>query len=128
VRLHDAYCRVLQFEWDPVAADDLYPTAFVIHHRVVALGQSRIRAMFYGDAELQTRWSQEIGADLGEPGVLPSLLLRAAVMGNPAGITLFSSKDRLNIEANAAVAKNTLLDAPATHLRAILRRESGIVL
>ena len=52
-------------------------------------------------ADLATRVSRELGADVREPSVISSFLLHCALQGNPDGVVLFSSSDPRHILENA---------------------------
>lgn len=119
------YCPVIQYEWNPMEQADLSPGSFRIRHTVVREWEPRLSQRIGTDEELYRRWSTEIGADLREPGMIATLLLKAAILGNREGITLFSTKRRQNVIKNANIVSDSSLDLPASRLHALLRREGA---
>lgn len=119
-----AYAAVVQQEWsvfNPVETG----STFHIHHRSLAHNRTRLQDYLYQHAETAARWSAEVGADLGQPQVLSTLMMRAALLANPAGIVLFSSKSREHIHANAALAAASGADLQAAALHRIVQREAA---
>lgn len=124
--LHDApgYAEVVQQEWsvfDPVHSD----SAFHIHHRSLAHNRTRLQSYLHQNAEIVEQWSTETGADLRQPEILSTLMMRAALAANPEGIVLFSSKSREHIRSNAALAEPSSMDAQAQALYRIVQREAA---
>lgn len=60
--------------------------------------------------EITRESSLQIGADLADPKVLPSLLLDYALRSNPGGIVLFSSTDPAHVEHNVRQAQSPCFD------------------
>jgi aryl-alcohol dehydrogenase-like predicted oxidoreductase len=117
------YCPVIQCEWDPLAPVDQWADRFQVHHRVLQNWLPRLSAHLQNDVELCRAWSRETGADLASPGMLATLLMKAALLGNPKGITLFFSKKKEHIAENARIAADDSLARPAGILHTIMRRE-----
>ncbi|MGI4853743.1 MAG: aldo/keto reductase [Janthinobacterium lividum] len=121
-----AYASVVQQEWsvfDPVESGG----TFHIHHRSLAHNRTRLQEYLYQHAETAARWSAEVGADLRQPQVLSTLMMRAALLANPAGIVLFSSKSREHIQINAALAEPSGANLQAAALHCIVQREAGAI-
>ena len=123
------FCPVLQFEWS-VLDEELAPPAgaFTLHHRALTANFAALQTVLRKDAPLRQRWSSEIGADLGAPGVLAGLMLKAALVLNPHSIVLVSSRDPAHIRENVRVAGDDRLEAPARKLFAVVQREGASVL
>lgn len=117
-----AYCRVLQFEWSVL--DPVQPLpAFTLHHRALTDNFRALSAALAGDATLNRRWSDEIGAEVARREVLASLMLKASLVLHPASILLFSSRDAAHIRHNVEVAGDDTLTEPARRLHAVVGRE-----
>ena len=117
------YSRTLQFEWsvlDPVPDTG---TAFRIHHRALTDNFRSLQATLLADADRCRRWSELTGVDLADRDLLARLMLKAALVKNPESIILFSSKNPAHILANAAVAADESLSAPATRLYEAVQAE-----
>ena len=118
-----AYAKVVQREWsvfDPVEADE----HFRIYHRSLGDNLRRLQAHLRGSRQAMERWSREADVDLAVPGVLSRLMMRAALLANPSGIVLFSSKVREHIQANAALAHlSAMEDAQAAALHHAVQRD-----
>jgi D-threo-aldose 1-dehydrogenase len=132
---HPAYCRTLQYEWSifdapiqnisiqlPHAPDA--PTApFRIHHRSLTENFRRFRTVLQQQPELCQRWSQSVDADLSSPETLARLMLKAALLLNPASIILFSSKTPTHIQNNVRLASDTMFDQAALKLHHLVQTE-----
>ncbi len=121
--LRPEYCPTLQFEWsilDPVPNTG---STFRIHHSSLTGNFRSLHSTLLSDHDRCRRWSQLTGADLADPEMLAKLMLKAALVQNPASIILFSSKNPAHIQANVAVASNESLAAPATALYQLVQSE-----
>lgn len=117
------YCGTVQFEWSvmdpPVAA----MKSFRIHHRALTENFRSLHAAMVRDKTRAARWSESVGADLAERETLAALMLKAALVQNPASVILFSSKNSGHIGHNVRVADDASLEAPARRLYALAQRE-----
>jgi D-threo-aldose 1-dehydrogenase len=118
-----AYCPVVQFEWSVLDAPVTAIKSFKIHHRSLTHHFRTLKEQLRGDRTTAARWSQEVGVDIGEGDVLPSLMLKAALVENPDSLILVSSKDPDHIRHNVAVAEDRTLDIPARRFYELVRRE-----
>ena len=66
-----------------------------------------------------------MGANLLEPKVLASLVLKAAMVANPESVLLVSAKNPEHLRQNAAVAGDRRLEEPAKRLYALAQREGA---
>ncbi len=119
-----ACANIVQQKWsvfDPVSND----AAFHIHHRSLAQNQRRLAA-YLASPDIGDRWSATTGADLHSPAVLSELMMRAALLCNPSGVVLFSSKNHEHIRNNARLADPSEKDAQAMKLYELVQsaRES----
>jgi aryl-alcohol dehydrogenase-like predicted oxidoreductase len=115
------FCRTMQFEWSVMDPPVPAMQGFRIHHRALT---DNFRAMQQGleqDKPRCARWSEIVGADLADGGVLASLMLKAALVENPASVILFSSKDPAHMRHNVEVAGDTALEAPAMRLYGLVQ-------
>lgn len=71
------------------------------------LGRALTRVVEHvrADGTRRKRWATLVGADCGEPRVVASLLLRAALQENSSGVVLFSSTKRQHIHDALAAAQ-----------------------
>lgn len=126
--LAPSYCRTIQYEWsilDPVVQPGI---AFRIHHRSLS-ENFRILATALGrHPAICRRWSNEINFDLQDFGKLAQLMLKASLVMNPSSVILFSSKRPQHIHANARVAEDASLDAPARKLYHLIQGERSTLL
>jgi diketogulonate reductase-like aldo/keto reductase len=117
------YLPVVQFAWSvldtPVAATN----SFRIHHRALTDHFRTLHQQLLVDKARCTRWSGLVGSDLADPEALSALMLKSALIENPNGIVLFSSKLLEHIRNNVAVAEDATLDAPARRLYALVQSE-----
>ncbi len=118
----EAWCPIIQCEWDPLRTEE-DADGFRIHHGVLHHWLPVITRHIQQDAARCRRWSEEIGVDLGEPGMPATLLVKAAMETNPRGMTLFFSKNKENIRQNAGIASDGKLAEPARRLLGMIRRE-----
>ena len=115
------FCRTMQFEWSVLDAPVPVLPGFRIHHRALT---DNFRALHVGLLEDKARcsqWSQTVGADLADRDVLASLMLKAALVENPASLILFSSKNAAHIRRNVQVAGDAALEAPARALYRVVQ-------
>jgi D-threo-aldose 1-dehydrogenase len=101
------FAAVAQFEHnvrdDTLAAVPDPGRTGVITHSAVREVIAPLTALLR-DPALRASWSQELGLDLGRPGVPGRLLLAYALESNANGVVLFASTDEATIRANAALA------------------------
>jgi D-threo-aldose 1-dehydrogenase len=123
-----SYCRTLQYEWSILdakveAAHTAPASPFRIHHRALTDNFRSLHRTLTENKELCKRWSASTNTDLRNPKDLARLMLKAALLMNPASIILFSSKNSHHIEANAKLAGDRTLDAPAAALYRLIQSE-----
>jgi D-threo-aldose 1-dehydrogenase len=120
-----SYCRTLQYEWSVLDANiEAAPASpFRIHHRALTDNFRSLHRALTENRVLCKRWSASTNADLSDPKDLARLMLKASILMNPASIILFSSKNSHHIEANAKVAGDRTLDAPAAVLYRLVQSE-----
>jgi hypothetical protein len=119
VASHAGGARVVQTDWSVLS--EPFPAAdFGIAFGSISGAAPRIEAHLDKDSN-RARWSEALGLDLNERGMLPALLLRAAVRESK-GMALFTSRTAEN--ARACLARVTEAnDAAADRLRALAREE-----
>jgi D-threo-aldose 1-dehydrogenase len=123
-----SYCHVLQYEWSVLAANvDVQHTVpakpFRIHHRALTDNFRSLHRAITENKELCKRWSASTNVNLSNAKDLARLMLKAALLMNPASIILFSSKNQHHIEANAKVVDDQTLDASAAALYRLTQSE-----
>ena len=120
------YCGTVQYEWSVL--DPLIPPsdAFRIHHRALTENFRSLHEALAADSARRQRWSEHVGADVGNPDMLGRLMLKAALACNPASVILFSSKRPAHIQENAAVADDRSLEEQALRLYALVRTEVAV--
>lgn len=121
-------CRVLQSEWEPLQPSAAGSGAFLIHHRALAANFQPLHTALQRDKSLTQRWSAATGVDLAAPGVLASLVLKAALLTNPHGIVLFSSRSPAHVLSNVRTAQNDQLAETALRFYNLYRHEGPSVL
>jgi len=125
---HPAYCRTVQCEWsvlDPIleAARAAPASPFRIHHRALTDNVRFLHRALTENKQLCQRWSTSTNSDLSNAKDLARLMLKAALLMNPASIILFSSKNSHHIKANAKIADDRTLEAPAAALYRLVQAE-----
>ncbi|HEX3967312.1 MAG TPA: aldo/keto reductase [Edaphobacter sp.] len=123
-----AYCRTLQYEWsilDPLIRS---PEHFRIHHRALTDNFRAVHSSLFKNKSLCKQWSVLTNTDLSRPESLANLMLKAALVMNPASIILFSSKNPQHIQANIQTATNPALESPARQLYNLVQAERGQLL
>lgn len=123
-----SYCSVLQFEWSVLDKPLEANSAFTLHHRSLTANFADLRSALERSSAIRTRWSSAIGADLGQPGMLAALMLKAALVFNPGSIILVSSRNPSHIRENVRVAGDDSLAEPARQLYLIAQSEGASVL
>lgn len=113
---HPEYCPVLQYEWSVLDPKIAPSPSFRIHHRALTNNFRSLHQTLTADPARCRRWSERAGADLADPHTLARLMLKASLVMNPGSVILFSSKQPQHIHANASVASDPTLDAPAERL------------
>ena len=94
----DVFVRSLRYSQP--AAGQAYIT-FGVLGRALTRVVEHVRA----DGTRRERWATLVGADCGEPRVVASLLLRAALQENSSGVVLFSTTKRQHIHDALAAAQ-----------------------
>jgi len=115
------FCATMQFEWSVMAAPVPAMPGFRIHHRALTDNFRGLHDELLVDKVRCAQWSDAVGADLADRGVLASLMLKAALVENPESVILFSSKDPAHIRRNAGVAGDAALEAPAKKLYGLVQ-------
>jgi D-threo-aldose 1-dehydrogenase len=118
-----AYCRTLQYEWSIVDGPLRESEPFRIHHRSLTNNFGATRTALVNNKSLCQRWSASTNTDLSRPEALANLMLKAALVMNPASIILFSSKNPQHIQANIQTAADPALEAPARRLYDLVQTE-----
>jgi D-threo-aldose 1-dehydrogenase len=121
-----AYCLTLQYQWSVLDAPIPPSPPFRIHHRALTTSFRTLHANLLQQKDLTQRWSQAVDADLTNPDTLAHLMLKASLVMNPLSIILFSSKDPAHIHANARVAADPTLEAPALRLYNLIQAEQQV--
>lgn len=123
---HGAYCRTVQCEWsvlEPVDFEDSLPRRAWIHHRALTENFRALGGLLRDDSERARAWSQEIGTDLRDPGMLAALMVKAALERFPESVLLVSSKDAAHLHQNVRSAGDASLSQPALRLADLVQRE-----
>ncbi len=120
-----AYCRTLQYEWSILDSpiDASATASFRIHHGTLTNNFRALHTTLLNNKSLIRRWSESINTDLANPETLANLMLKAALVMNPASIILFSSKIPQHIQANILTAADDTLVAPARQLYTLVQSE-----
>jgi len=124
------YCPTLQYEWsifNSPTPEAQTAKPFRIHHRALTQNFRTLHATLASDKPLCKRWSISVKGDLANPANLANLMLRAALIINPASIVLFSSKDPAHILANVHTAADSALDEPARELYHLAQSEPNLL-
>ena len=124
VAVRPEYLPVVQFAWSVLDTPVPATKSFRIHHRALTDNFRRLHEQLIGDKARCTQWSGLVGSDLADPSALSALMLKAALLENPGGIVLFSSKSAEHIRNNVAVAADATLESPARRLYALVQSES----
>jgi D-threo-aldose 1-dehydrogenase len=103
-------------------SDVLCPAAAHIVFGAIGRALPRIVEHISADDDVRRRWSETVGADLGVPERIASLLIRDAVAANPEGTVLFSTVDERRIAAAADAAAHAAGDDLET-FRRLVREE-----
>ena len=118
-----AYCHVLQHEWSVLDPLPQQGSSFRLHHRSMTRDFPSLHAALVRKTDLCKQWSEACGLDVGDAGVLASLMLKAAILCNPKSVILFSSKQPANVLKNAKVATDRKLDKHAIEFYSLVRAE-----
>jgi D-threo-aldose 1-dehydrogenase len=120
-RARPQYCDVLQYEWTAAQPIPATPGGLSIVYRIFGDSMRRIHDGLSSDPDRRRSWSDEIGRDLAIPGMLPQLLLNAAVALRPDAIVLFSTTQPKHVIANVQFATDISQRASALRLVDLLR-------
>jgi D-threo-aldose 1-dehydrogenase len=115
-----AYCRTLQYEWSILNAVIPSTEPFRIHHRALTDNFRDLHTALAKNKSLCQSWSASTNTDLSRPEALARLMLKAALVMNPASIILFSSKNPKHIQANVELVADTTLEPPARQLHSLV--------
>jgi aryl-alcohol dehydrogenase-like predicted oxidoreductase len=119
---HPEYCRVLQYEWSCMEQKPDFSGAFRIRHRAISGAIRMIQDSFERDPGLCRRWSDALDVDMSGEETVATLLLGAALVSNPNGIVLFSSRVPGHIQANVCEVGDAASSARSRLLLELLRR------
>ena len=123
LRSRAGYCRVLQYEWS-VLDDTIGETAaFRFHYRALTENFRKLHDLLVADSATCRRWSNVVGADLGDRKVLAQMMLKAALEENPESVILVSSKNAAHVQDNVRVAGDAGLVEPARRLHELVQTE-----
>lgn len=117
------YCRVVQFEWSVMDGPIRNTSSFRMHHRALTENFRALHSAIASDRGRAARWSDEVGADLSDSGLLAGLMLKGALEQNPNSVILFSSKSPVHIQKNVRTAEDGALTEPARKFYALVQRE-----
>jgi D-threo-aldose 1-dehydrogenase len=124
-----AYCRTLQYEWSilqsPTTHTETHP--FRIHHSALTKNFQALHKILITNHSLCRQWSESTNTDLIHPEALANLMLKSALVINPASILLVSSKNHHHIQANARTAADSTLEAPARQLYHLIHSEPNLI-
>ncbi|MEI9980061.1 MAG: aldo/keto reductase [Edaphobacter sp.] len=122
------YCRTLQYEWSllhqPIPSK---AEPFRIHHSTLTKNFRALHKTLTANQPLCRRWSEATNTDLTHPESLANLMLKAALVMNPASIILVSSKNPHHIQNNARTAADPTLEAPARQLYHLIHSEPNLI-
>jgi diketogulonate reductase-like aldo/keto reductase len=111
---------VWQYSWSVLDRAQPKPVAFSITHRAIQRALSPLRDWLGADAARAQRLSAATGIDLSAKRELGFVLIGAAMINNPGGITLVSSRQPSHIEANARqLSDRGALDTAARFMQAL---------
>ena len=124
-----AYCRTLQYEWSILQSPPTHPEtdSFRIHHSTLTKNFRTLHKALTANQPLRGQWSESTNTDLTHPESLANLMLKAALVMNPASIILVSSKNPHHIHANANTAADPTLEAPARQLYHLIHSEPNLI-
>jgi D-threo-aldose 1-dehydrogenase len=125
---HPAFCRTQQYEWSVLDPLPERSVAFCIHHRALSERFVAIHQELAARPKTADRWSSEIGIDISRRENLAQLMLKAALVGNPQSIILFSSKSPQHVAGNARLANDPTLDAAARAFHRLAQTEGASLL
>lgn len=117
------YCRTLQYEWSALDAPIPQGESFRIHHRALAGNFHSLHTALTARPEVCQRWSASTGIDIGVANNLAALMLKAALVINPASVILFSSKNALHMRRNVDVVSDTAIEASARRFYQLLQTD-----
>jgi hypothetical protein len=96
---------VLQFEWSVRSGSPPhYPGSFTITHGALRDTMASLRE-FLAQSRRREAWTRELEETVADPRSLPKLLLGAAVVANPSGIVVFTSKVEAHIRDLASLSE-----------------------
>ena len=106
---------VMQYNWDALDQRSI-PAKFQVHYWVFSSDFSALHASLSQDKHAAGIWSDSIGVDVTDAGVLRAVMLKAALLANPNGIVLVHSSKAENIYRNVEVASEDRLVSEARRL------------
>ncbi len=122
---HPAFCSTTQYEWS-ILHPAIGPTPYRrLHHRAISESFQLLSAALMLHPDIRAKWSQELAADLSEPGLLARLMLKAAVEANPESVILFSSRRPTHMQANVELSGSPAQTQVATKLHEIVQQRGA---
>lgn len=118
------FCDVVQFNWDPITDGPQFVDAFQIFFGVASRDDRGLQQKFAQDRQLARHWSDGVGLDLSEIRNVRAIMLKAALVTNPDGVTLTTSTNVKHILENVAIAEDPLLEAPALQFKKMAAQET----
>lgn len=122
-----AYCRVLQYEWSVLSSAIPTTRTFRVHHSSLTGNFRALHKALATNKSLCRHWSDSTNTDLNNPEALANLMLKAALVMNPASMILVSSKNPHHIHSNSRVTADASLEAPARQLHHLIQSEPNLI-
>ena len=123
LRERPQFCPLIQCEWNICTPPDAADTHRRIVHGSVGPVLEDLLAWLHNERSRLARWSDQLGLDLSDKGLLASLLLRASLTYNAGCIVLFSVRSVDRLQANIRAAEDASLLKPANALRELALTE-----
>lgn len=121
---HVLFCPVAQYEWSVLDPAIHQPNVFRIHHRALQQHFHSLANLLEQDRAICRRWSESVGQDLQQPGMLARLMVKSAYLLNPDSILLFSSKSPQHIRENVANTQDATLNDSVRRFYLLLQSEA----
>ena len=124
LRERSAFCPLVQCEWSVFTevASQLDGRARIVHGSMNG-PRDVLRAWLFSEPARYKRWSDSIGVDLNDDGMLARLLLKASLEYNTGHIVLFSASTTTRIHQNVVTAEDRSLEQPARTFRTLVQQE-----
>lgn len=118
---HREYCPVAQYEWSILDQQtNAFPGSFRIQHRVVSGALPALQTAMERDPEICRRWSETIAVDMSQTETCADLLINLALLRNPGGMVLFSSRNPRHIQTVAESVESAEWPARASRFDDLL--------